>query len=402
MSKLHTITLSALFVACTRLSSLDVEQSYPYQPSRDAHLAGDLDADGDVDLVVELGDALYLGKNNGAGSFDFARCEGVGYMVEHLSLADADADGDLDLFGLASFMDGNTDPFLVRLQGGECLPSERIARSQDAGANYIMHMVVAEVTGDAAPDLILLENDYYGAPLDLVVIPNDTRGNFETQRRVVSSGVGLALDLCFGAADFNADGNFDLAITGADDTDSEGLLDAVFLLMGDGSGGFRKEQMLPISLVRAESMRIGDLDGDGLPDLVITGGTLVEEDNQVFNRGRDVLLVLYNDDSQGFSRNTRIDGRKDYANTFLADTDQDGDLDIITDNFDYGMIKDPEAVEIVENRGGHHLARSRYGLGDLRDRGFEILEVGDFDGDGDIELLGNLYVPDDELMVIGL
>jgi hypothetical protein len=74
-------------------------------------------------------------------------------------------------------------------------------------------------------------------------------------------GLGLAV------ADFNRDGNLDLATLRSPPSDPG----SVQILMGNGDGSFRAPVSLPVGL-RPKGLAVADLNGDGFPDIVVVNG----------------------------------------------------------------------------------------------------------------------------------
>ncbi len=118
------------------------------------------------------------------------------------------------------------------------------------------------------------------------------------------------------AADFNADGKLDLV------TANFGA-NTVTVLLGNGSGGFSAAHGSPFAVgSMPSSVAVGDLNGDGNPDLVIA------------NFGANTITVLLGNGSGGF---TAASGSPfavgaNPQSAAIGDFNGDGNLDIVTAN----------------------------------------------------------------------
>ncbi len=106
-------------------------------------------------------------------------------------------------------------------------------------------------------------------------------------------------------ADFDKDGKLDLAVNGP------GL---IMIFWGAGNGGFTGPTTLSQSVI-PRSMAVGDMQGDGWPDLIVTG--LDSSVNLLFNRGSRLFSAAANTYSPNASgvvvRDFNVDGKKDIA-----------------------------------------------------------------------------------------
>ena len=217
-----------------------------------AAAGGDLDGDGDLEVVAAIGTGRVLvfsltqtGTLIGLGpGFE------TGGDVHALLVSDLDSDGDPDL-AVSMLQENLLRTFLNDGRGlFERWNDSRVDRPGDP-------TITADVTGDGLPDLVQASPVRFRR--------NRADGSFEAARDILFDMPSPVL----AAADLDGDGRIDLGV-GTMLTDSCGPTSMVSVFLGDGAGGFT-----PIKGPRIEGMsspsvvRSGDLDGDGAPDLAI-------------------------------------------------------------------------------------------------------------------------------------
>ncbi|RMH05241.1 MAG: VCBS repeat-containing protein [Planctomycetota bacterium] len=209
-----------------------------------AFRSGDLDGDGDPDLVC-ANNVLYgltVFRNQG-GLFGAAEHlpNATGLKARHLELADLDDDGDLDIvltaYGLFTFLNDGTGHFPQRnwLGGGHAA------------------LAVADFDQDGAEDFVAA--DLYSS--QAVLSFGDGLGG-------VRSAVTLSFPddvTALHAADLNVDGIPDLVSV-------HSYLAQARVRTGHGDGTFHPEQIFHLAS-QPQTAAAGDLDGNGRPDLVV-------------------------------------------------------------------------------------------------------------------------------------
>lgn len=232
-----------------------------------AHVAvGDVDGDGDPDVVV----SRYLGDSGwgSAGGVDLYRSEGgvlssvpdwtlAGVSSFSCALGDVDRDGDLDLVVAAGeAYQGAPEPSLLLDNPGDgAFTTESIWSSPEG---WSLDAAFADLDADGWLDLVLAR---VGAPH--AVFSGDGTGALTTEPTWLAEGGGFEGNTVdFG--DVNGDGVLDLAIS---DNDQQGGRGTVRLYCGP-TLTVCWESPGP-DMWSAVSLE--DVDGDGLPDLV--GGT---------------------------------------------------------------------------------------------------------------------------------
>lgn len=222
-------------------------------------IVGDFNNDTKPDVVVP--GRAYLGI--GDGSFNPAGTVDGGLSFQ---TTDFNSDGNLDVVGIVPSSSFTPNQFRVSLGNGSggFAPAQTYLTGQDARA-----LAIGDVTGDGKLDVVVAAAAIHSA----VVSEGNGAGDFDTPI-VLPVDVGTQV-----VADFNADGNLDLAHTGS------GFTNGVTVRYGNGNGQFPTSSFhsIPEGPSRLFS---GDLNNDGKLDLVTGGGggvsILLNNGNGVF------------------------------------------------------------------------------------------------------------------------
>jgi hypothetical protein len=178
------------------------------------------------------------------------------------------------------------------------------------------------------------------------------------------------------SADFDGDGNLDLAVTS---------LDRVLVLLGDGTGGFGDA---PDVMLGAEAVAAGDLDGDAVADLAVPN----ERRN---NQSRELIFdvsVLRGLGNGSFGNERRFAVGTRPAAIIIADLNGDARPDLVTAN------EESHDVSVLLGTGGGDFASERrfsvgwqpvsVAVADLNDDGIDDLVTANNNSDDVSVLLG--------------
>lgn len=195
---------------------------------------------------------------------------------------------------------------------------------------------------------------------DVSILLNNGTGIFSAGANPMPVGAG---PVAITTGDFNNDGRIDIAISGTSG--------AVYILLNNGNATFVSGG--PFGTVGSpEYLAAGDLDGDGDIDLAVG------------HRIASTVSVLVNDGIGGFGVLGSYPISQNAYGVVLADFDGDGDLDLAVGKGTAGA----NSVGILLNNGlATFSAAINYATGGLDP---VVLAAGDLDNDGDIDLaVGN-------------
>ena len=301
---------------------------------------GDVNGDGKPDLVVTYfsDDTVSVLVNTtppGATTPTFAAPVNmpVGYFPHAVAIADVNGDGlpDLVVVSAGGECGGYVSVLLNTTTPQAATPS--FASQATFAVGYgPTSLAVADLNGDGLPDLVVANS----RDNDVSVLLNTTtpgadvptfspQQTFATGMQPISVAVG----------DFNGDGRPDLAVANFTDETVSVLLNTT--TPGTSTPTFAPQQtfatgMEPVSVAAA------DLNGDGLPDLVVA------------NYGDSTVSVLLNTTTPGaaapsFAPQTTVATGPYPASVAVADLNGDGKPDLVVADFGYG----PNAISVLVN-----------------------------------------------------
>ncbi|KNC53212.1 uncharacterized protein AMSG_09298 [Thecamonas trahens ATCC 50062] len=376
---------------------------------------GDFDADGDLDIAAAAAVGINANRvfwnTEVAGSFDPVPLVLASSGIKIHSV-DLDADGDIDILTAGQTQFG-TDAYISDGAGAFARTLAVYNLEVLAGGN-IKETLAGDVTGDAVIDILSLDRSsgtVYGSRG--VVVPRAiTLADTLTDLTAPFSNVNHVA-----AADFNADNNTDLVMVAdysddvylvlnsgsgtlgalslgaalatnygipryvlACDVDLDGDADVVVVynspgeVVGyenDGTGGFGSERVLA-SGVSPQGAVLGDLDGDGDPDLVVGFDDSLELHRNADGGWSYVLLAVL-DTALGH----------DVTALELADVNGDTYVDVVagTNNAaSFGLVWLP-------NTDGAASFGSRSIIEAAVNRNLDSIATGDVDSDGDVDIV---------------
>jgi hypothetical protein len=325
----------------------------------------DYDADGWPDLLVTNFGPNVLYRNRGDGTFEnVAAAAGIEFPGWNTGAAflDADGDGDLDLY-VATYIDQSIDEVLAAERTLDWKGVDRVA---------------------VGP---------FGLPgaVDVFFV-NDGAGRYrEATAQAGLEDLGEGFGFAVRAADLDRDGDPDIYV--ANDSDPN------YFYRNEGDGRFREVGLWSGTALDANGaaqagmgVAIGDADNDGVLDIVVT------------NFSED-FSTMYRGDGGGFFDDVSGPagiGKATYASlswgTVLADLDNDGDQDLVVANGHiYPQVDAHPEFELayaqpnqlLENDGSGRFrdVTDAAGPGLAQVRSSRGLAAGDYDNDGDLDLL---------------
>jgi hypothetical protein len=308
-------------------------------------LAADLDGNGVSDVLsVDDPGHVVVALHQRDGS---SVAHNVPVYTASVAVGDLNEDGRLDMVA-AGFL-GNTVSVLIGNGNGS------FGSDFESPLGFSPTLVASgDLNGDGRTDLVALQDrtdqggDGYDGPV--AVLLDDGNGGLAPAGHADVGDYLSGITLGY----LNGDAHLDLAVA----NESPG---GVWVLMGDGAGGFGPRILVPGEPWAVSDVAIGDFNGDGLGDLVVSAD------------GVSVLLGHGDGTFSPSSHYTTLSGP-----ARIGDFNQDGHQDLALEN--PGAL----AVSVMLGDGtGGFLPRADFGIGKVPG----IQAVGDLNGDGNIDLL---------------
>lgn len=331
--------------------------------------SGDLDGDGDHDLVIasEFRQNLLL-LNDGNGKFTngtAGRLPAKRHDSEDIVLADLDKDGDLDII----FVSEDDQVHEYYLNDGKANFTDVSARLNfQSTANAVIE---GDFDKDGDIDIII------GNAGQDIYLANDGKGNFKDETALrLPQDQRTTQDI--ETADIDRDGDLDLII---------GNEDGNQLYLNDGKGKFTdatKDRLPPPDgSEETRKVELADIDGDGDADILFCNVNF----RQTMNPANRILV----NNGKGFftdQTSTRYNGRNDLHTADACFTDLNGDQlpDIIVANIFGGY----QQVFINDGKGSFNERTTDYFKGNVTSEAIAV-EAGDWNKDGITDLYFGVF-----------
>jgi hypothetical protein len=350
----------------------------------------DVNGDGKPDLLVanycandecETDGSVGVLLGNGDGTFQPAvTYDSGGYHAFGLAVKDVNGDGKPDLLVANNCIDTNCANGSVSVLLGNGNGTFGAANSYSSGGYEAQSIAVADVNKDGKPDLVV--GNAICLPIgacetgSVGVLLGNGDGTFQPVMTYGGSGAQSVA-----VADVNGDGKPDVIV--ATCGDSECATGAVGLLLGNGDGTFQNTISYDSSGTGATSVAVGDVNGDGRPDLLVS--------NDCGNYGNydcttGTVGVLLNKGKGAFSAalNYNSGGYKSLA-VAVADLNGDGKPDMVATNWAVNSDNSAGIVGVLLGNGnGTFQTTVGYGTG-----GYiaDFVAVADVNGDGKPDII---------------
>lgn len=217
-------------------------------------------------------------------------------LLPPVVFADVNGDGNLDLIGV-TVETAHEQYVSLALGHGTANFDPPVPYPVAGGATSISAIAIADVNGDHKPDIVVTELMFNGVYL----LAGNGDGTFQTAKSIVSANEPAFVTI----ADLNGDGKPDLILNDVNVNSAEPI---IAVALGHGDGTFATPVNYPAN---GDTNTIADVNGDGIPDIVTNGVT-----------------ILFGDGAGAFPKRRDYPGTS-YATPIVTDFDGDGIADIV-------------------------------------------------------------------------
>ncbi|GAB3744151.1 hypothetical protein GCM10027594_23120 [Hymenobacter agri] len=316
---------------------------------------GDVDNDGDLDLLTNHSQLLAVRLNDGTGDYGSGADIQSAHAVQNAQLGDIDGDGDLDLVTIENpdFASSVGYYSVRRNNGGGFASPVTVPVSNDGYTGLALH----DMDGDGDLDMVAI------AATSLVILLNDGTGTFAVRGSIAQPYV-----KSFTVGDVDNDGDLDvLFFNSANST--------VGVRLNSGSGtSFTTGTSVPSALnTFIEVLRLNDVDNDGDLDLLLLSS---DPNSPAYS-----VVVRLNNGAGVLSGGNTLPITTQPQNMTTGDIDGDGDLDLLAIHHTGGNTNTVSTW--LNNGAGTFAAGTSVSVGSYATQ----LALADIDDDGDVDLV---------------
>ncbi len=358
----------------------------------------DLNRDGFQDLIIARGNSVAFWRNDGQGHFSDVTASSIVFPSDEVSAivaGDVDNDGDIDLITAGGYDDFASVPDRLWLNDGSGSFTQSALLPAGTGLSHGLEL--ADVDSDGDLDLIIAagQESHLAVPggYDRLLF-NQGNGSFVESQSFddLPWNNPTASTQRIRAGDVDSDGDLDLFIVRGTPAQAN------VLLLNNGAGEFTDvsgTQLLPLPgfIDNSQDAVFADIDSDGDLDILVANsvlGTGTDESGDVsINQGgaQGGTEGVFLDDPNSFLEDSTVaDGIR--LSISAADIDADGDLDVLVTVHDLFAGAD-QALYL--NQGGAQagvtgsmLRQFWFDPGDFISYGATLF---DMDHDGDLDVL---------------
>ena len=346
---------------------------------------GDFDGDGDLDLAVIGEDdtsnmRFLIFRNDGGGNFTKAAEPlgiNLGFKRGSVDWGDYDGDGDLDI--LVSGEDGGFGLMVFRNDGGGVFTKVGEPMGANAGV-YWASAQWGDYDNDGDLDIAVTGSSNVVGLNDypkFIIFKNIGGDSFIKVAEPLGADMGV-MNSSISWGDFDNDGDLDLAVSGRDNSLNNRLI--IFRNNGDTNFTITTQPMGSNVGVMESSIAWGDYDGDGDLDLAVSG---------VDGSSNKRLIIYRNDGGGSFTNvaepmgvNAGVVGNSP-SSLAWGDYDGDGDLDLVVSGYDGTNWR----FIIYRNNGGGSFTNIDEPMGANKGVSSSSIQWGDYDGDGALDMV---------------
>ncbi|HLX84725.1 MAG TPA: FG-GAP-like repeat-containing protein [Terriglobales bacterium] len=345
--------------------------SYPCANSVTAAATGDFNGDGKLDVLTLDGSNLNVILGKGDGTFQAPislNVSATDIFWEAIATGDFTSSHLLDVAVWAvNANTGNSELHIFLGNGAGSLTYNATYSAPNSGNTNPgpNNLVAMDVNGDGKIDIVAM-TPYNG----VFVFLGNGDGTFQApiaNTTVCTNAIGNCESMAVG--DLNGDGKPDLAFDSNDTTGG-----GISILLNTGSGTFGSAAYYPVAIsgvFAGAGIAIGDVNGDKKPDVVVGSA------------GGATAIVYLNQGSGTFKVGGTVGSVALYAtnNLVLADINNDKKLDIVVpDGFG-------DVYTFYGTGKGTFTTGQVYPLQSCNDCSNFLVVLGDFNGDGALDLL---------------